>query len=133
MSPLAIKILRRFYHYAVYVAAGGVIAVCIVALAFKFWVMPNISGYEGLLEDAAGKALGQPVDIGRLEADWHGLNPRVTLRQVRMLPPGGAPLVLPRVEAVWSWLSLPLLDARLASLNIDQPSLAIRRDASGKK
>ncbi|MBK9326634.1 MAG: TIGR02099 family protein [Thiobacillaceae bacterium] len=131
MSPLAIKILRRFYHYAVYVAAGGVIAVCIVALAFKFWVMPNISGYEGLLEDAAGKALGQPVDIGRLEADWHGLNPRVTLRQVRMLPPGGAPLVLPRVEAVWSWLSLPLLDARLASLNIDQPSLAIRRDASG--
>lgn len=131
MKPLAIKLLRRLYHYGVYVAAGAVIVLCIVALALKVWVMPNISDYEGLLEDAAGKALGQPVDIGRLEADWHGLNPRVTLRQVRMTPPTGAPLVLPRVEAVLSWLSLPLLDARLASLNIDRPSLAIRRDTSG--
>ena len=131
MPPLAIKILRRAYHYAVYAAGGAVISVCILALAFRFWVMPNISNYEGMLEDAASKAVGQPVEIGRLEADWHGLNPRVTLRDVRVLPPAGAPLLLPRVDAVASWLSLPLLDARLASLSIDRPRIAIHRDTAG--
>jgi uncharacterized protein (TIGR02099 family) len=131
MSPLINKFLRRLYHYAVYAAGGAVIAVCIVALAFKFWVMPNISGYQGMLEEAAGKAVGQPVTIGALEADWYSVNPRVILRDVRMTPPSGSPLVLPRVEAVMSWLSLPLLDARLASLNLDQPRLAMRRDQAG--
>lgn len=131
MSPRLNKFLRRLYHYAVYAAGGAVIAVCIVALAFKFWVMPNIAGYQGMLEEAAGKAVGQPVVIGALEADWHGLNPRVILRDVRMTPPAGAPLLLPRIEAVVSWLSLPLLDARLASLTLDQPRLAMRRDDAG--
>lgn len=131
MTRRLYKFLRRLYHYAVYVAGGAVIAVCIVALAFKFWVMPNISGYQGMLEDAASKAVGQPVRIGALEADWHGVNPRVVLRDVRMTPPVGAPLVLPRVEAVLSWLSLPLLDARLARLNLERPRLAAHRDAAG--
>ncbi len=131
MSYRLIKFLRRAYHYAVYAAGGAVIVVCIVALSFKFWVIPNIGGYKGVLEQAAGKAIGQPVEIGALNADWHGLNPRVTLRDVRMTPPTGAPLLLPRVEAVVSWLSLPLFDARLASLTLDQPHLAMRRDARG--
>jgi uncharacterized protein (TIGR02099 family) len=131
MLPLPIKFLRRLYHYGVYVAGGAAIVVCIVALAFKFWVMPNIAGYQGLLEESASKAVGQPVEIGVLEADWQGLNPRLVLRDVRMTPPTGAPLLLPRIEAVLSWLSLPLLDARLASLNLDRPDLAIRRDKAG--
>ncbi len=150
MSPRLIRFFRRLYHYLAYVAGGAVIAVCIVALTFKFWVMPNISGYQGVLEDAASKAVGQPVQIGVLEADWSGFNPRVTLRDVRMTPPAGAPvhsqgvrqlgnaaepqtglLLLPRVEAKFSWLSLALLDVRLASLSLDQPRLLMRRDAAG--
>jgi uncharacterized protein (TIGR02099 family) len=136
MSPRLITFIRRLYHYLAYVAGGAVIVVCITALAFKFWVMPNISSYEGMLEDAAGRALGQPIDIGRLEADWSGLNPRVVLRDVRMTPPSGGPteappLRLPRVEAVFSWLSLPLFDLRLSSLTLDQPHLLMRRDGDG--
>ena len=131
MSPRLIHALRRIYHYLAYVAGGAVIVVCIVALAFKFWVMPNISSYEGVLEETASKAVGQQVDIGMLEADWSGLNPRITLRDVRMTPPSGTPLVLPRVEAAFSWFSLPLLDLRLASLSLDQPRLFMRRDANG--
>ncbi len=131
MSPRLIRLLRRLYHYLVYVAGGAVIVVCVVALAFKFWVMPNISSYEAMLEQSASKAVGQPVDIGVLEADWSGFNPRVILRDVRMTPLVGAPLVLPRVEATFSWLSLPLLDLRLASLNLERPRLFMRRDAAG--
>ncbi len=131
MLPRLIRLLRRLYHYLAYIFGGAVIVVCIVALAFKFWVMPNISSYEGVLEDAASKAVGQPVDIGELAADWSGFNPRVILRNVRMTPPSGAPLMLPRVEAAFSWLSLPLLDLRLASLSLEQPRLAMRRDVGG--
>ena len=135
MLPRLILVLRRLYHYLAYVAGGAVIAICIVALAFKFWLMPNISSYEGMLEDQAGKALGQPVEIGALEADWSGLNPRVTLRDVQMRAPAGSnqppPLRLPRVEASLSWLSLALFDLRLARLHLEQPQLFMHRDKAG--
>ncbi len=131
MTRTLSRFLRHLYHYAVYLAGGAVILVCVVALAFRFWVMPHIAGYQATLEAAASRAVGHPVSIGVLEADWYGLNPRVVLRDVRMTPPAGAPLVLPRVEAVLSWLSLPLLDARLASLNLEHARLALRRDRAG--
>ncbi len=131
MSPRLIRFLRRLYHYLAYVAGGIVIVMCIVALAFKIWVMPHISGYAGMLEAAAGKAVGQQVRIGELAADWSGINPRVTLRDVSMMSPSGAVLRLPRVDAVFSWLTLALLDVRLASLTLDQPYLFMQRDAAG--
>jgi len=131
MTPRLIKLLRRAYHYAYYVLGGAVFALGVLALALRFWILPNISAYEGLLEEAASAAVGQPVDVGALEAGWHGLNPRVVLRDVRIQPPAGAPLLLPRVEAVASWLSLPLFDMRLAHLLIDRPQVALSRDAAG--
>jgi len=131
MLPRLIHWLRHLYHYLAYVAGGAVIVVCIVALTFKFWVMPNISTYSAMLEQAASQALGQPVEIGGLEADWSGFNPRVTLRDVRMTPTAGEPLRLPRVEVLFSWLSLPLLELRLASLSLDQPHVFMHRDDHG--
>lgn len=131
MLPRLSLVVRRLYHYLAYVAGGVVIAICIVALAFKFWLMPNISSYEGMLEDIAGKALGQPVDIGVLEADWSGLNPRLVLRDLRVTNSAATPLVLPRVEARFSWLSLALFDLRLVRLTLEQPQLSMRRDAAG--
>ena len=100
MTAFLIRFVRRLYHYGVYLAGGAVIVMCLAALFFRFWVMPNIAGYEGALEVAASQAVGQPVAIGGLAADWHGVNPRVVLRDVRMTPPSGPPLTLPRVEAV---------------------------------
>lgn len=136
MSSRLIRLLRRLYHYLVYVAGGVVIAVCIVALAFKFWLMPNVQSYQGVLEEAASKALGQAVDIGVLEADWSGLNPRLILRDIRVRADvddaaAASPLHLPRVEAAFSWLSLALFDLRLAHLTLDQPQLQMRRDMAG--
>ena len=136
MSSRLIRLFRRLYHYLVYVAGGVVIAVCIVALAFKFWLMPNVQSYQGVLEAAASKALGQAVEIGALEADWSGLNPRLILRDIRVRADAGdaaaaSPLHLPRVEAAFSWLSLALFDLRLAHLTLDQPQLQMRRDMAG--
>lgn len=131
MLPKMNRLLRRIYHYAVYVAAGAIIVVCVVALAFKFWLVPNIAGYRGMLEAEASAALGRPVSIGGLEADWRGLNPRVTILDVTLAPEATSPLRLPRVEAVFSWLSLPLFKVRLASLTLEQPGVDLNRDAAG--
>lgn len=138
MRAHLIRFSRRFYHYAVYLVAGMFIVVSLAALLFKFWVMPRIDDFGPALERAAAEAVGQPVRIGRLSADWHGVNPRLTLFDVRVLAPEAATgesrqagLTLPRVEAVLSWLSLPLLDAHLARLTLDRPSLDLRRDTRG--
>lgn len=131
MNPKLILFLRRLYHYGMYAAGGAVIVVSLVALALKFWFMPNITQYQGDLERVASRAVGHPVAIGALTADWQGLNPRLVLHQVRVTPGSGAPLILPRVEAVASWLSLPLMDLRLAALNLGQASVEIRRGRDG--
>lgn len=128
---LILLLLRRVYHYAVYVVGGALIVVCLAALTFKFWVMPRAGEFVPLLEARASAAMGQKVSIGRMEADWSGTQPRLILHDARMTPPLGEPLLLPRVEAVLSWLSLPLLEPRLASLTLVRPHLAARRDGDG--
>ncbi len=131
MSATLKTFLHRLYHYGVYALGGAVIVVCVAALGFKFWVMPNIDLLKPELEAAATRALGKPVTLGGLEAGWAGINPRLTLRNLRVAAGSGAPLNLPSVEARISWLSLLLLEPRLASLTLEQPQLAIRRDRAG--
>ncbi|MBI5330387.1 MAG: TIGR02099 family protein [Betaproteobacteria bacterium] len=131
MSPTLVLFLRRSYHYAVYALGGAVIVVCAVALALRFWFLPDIGQYKAELEREASRAVGAPVRIGQLQADWLGLNPRVSLLGVRVQPKEGAPLILPRVDAIASWLSLPLFDLRLARLDVVAPQLVIRRDRDG--
>ncbi len=131
MSPRLKNFLHHLYHYGVYVLGGAVIIVCVAALGFKFWVMPNIDLLKPEVEAAATRALGKPVTLGGLEAGWAGINPRLTLRNLRVAADSGAPLNLPSVEAQISWLSLALLEPRLSSLTLEQPRLAIRRDKAG--
>ena len=131
MPPRLKTFLHHVYHYGVYALGGVVIVVCVVALGFKFWVMPNIDRFKPDVEAAASRALGKPVTVGKLEAGWDGFNPRVGLRDLRVTADGGAPLKLPEVDAVLSWLSLALFEPHLASLTLEQPQLAIRRDKAG--
>lgn len=131
MSPRLKTFLHHLYHYGVYALGGAVIVVCVAALGFKFWVMPNIDLIKPEVEAAASRALGAPVALGKLEAGWAGINPRLTLRNLRVAADSGAPLDLPVVEAQISWLSLALLEPRLANLTLEQPRLAIRRDQAG--
>lgn len=131
MSPRLKTLLHHVYHYGVYLLGGVVIVISLAALGFKFWVMPNIDRFKPDVEAAASRALGKPVTVGRLEAGWDGINPRLGLRELRVAAGTGAPLDLPSVDAVISWLSLALLEPHLASLTLEQPRLAIRRDAAG--
>ncbi len=126
-----LRILRRILHYAAYVAGGAVIVVSLVALTFKFWVMPRVSDFVPLVEARAGAALAQTVRIGRMQANWRGAQPRLILHDVRVAQPDGEALLLPEVDAVLSWWSLPLLEPRLASLSLTGLRLNVHRDAVG--
>lgn len=131
MPPPLILILRRLLHYAFQVFGGVVIVMSLVALALKFWIMPDVDRYRPDLEAAASRAAGVPVRIGALEADWLGIHPRLLLRDVRLQPASGDPLLLPRVEAIGSWWSLAVLEPRLRQLTLEGPRFFLRRAPDG--
>ncbi|MDR3394491.1 MAG: YhdP family protein [Parasulfuritortus sp.] len=124
--------LRRLAHYAVYLLAGAVIALSIIALSLRFLIMPDIGRYKADIEVGASQAVGMPVRIGEIQANWSHLNPQFSLRNLTLAPAGQpAPLQLNRVDATLSWLSLIFLEPHLANLDIHQPTLEIRRNKAG--
>lgn len=101
-------------------------------LALRYWVLPDIEHYHHQVVVLASRAVGVPVTIGKIEADWRGLRPHLVLTDVRLLDLQGNPaLILQKVENVVSWKTLLRLELRLASLEIDAPDLLIRRDSAG--
>jgi uncharacterized protein (TIGR02099 family) len=102
-------------------------------LALRFWLLPQAERYQSEVVAALSRAVGLPVKIGALHADWDGLRPRLTVTDLRVYDQGGREaLVLPVVEQVVAWSSLPARELRLHSLAIEGPRLTIRRDAKGR-
>ncbi len=127
-----ITFFRRLAHYAVYLLAGAVIVLSIFALSLRFLIMPDIGRYKSDIEAGASSAVGMPVRIGEIRASWSHINPQFSLHNLTLAPAGQpAALHLSRVDATLSWLSLILLEPHLTSLNIQQPTLEIRRDPAG--
>lgn len=115
----------------------SVLAVYIVAalllLGLRYWVLPDIDQWRPRIEAYASEALGAQVSIDRIEADWRGLNPRLTLTGVAIHDTQPEPvLALPSVSAVLGWRSVVLLSPTLLSLRIEGPELLLRRDAGNR-
>lgn len=105
----------------------------LVVLALRYSILPNIEHYRGDIEQLASRGLGQSVSIGRIEASWDGINPDLTLLDVRIADAEGRPaLAFSRIEAVLSWWSVPTAQLNLRLLRIDEPTLNLRRDAEGR-
>ncbi len=109
-------------------------ALCaILIITLRYWLLPDIEQFHGKITHSLADAMGNPVSIGKIKGDWNGLQPHLNLTDVRILDAQGKPaLVLPRIDASVSWLSLLAAELRLSSLEIDRPELLIRRDAQGK-
>ena len=102
-------------------------------LALRYWILPNIETHRAAVVGAFSRGLGLPVRVGRIQADWQGLRPRISLSDVRVYDPDGREaLVLPAVHTIVSWRSLLFAQLRMRSLIIDSPRLAVRRDAAGR-
>ncbi|MGE4335817.1 MAG: YhdP family protein [Pigmentiphaga sp.] len=103
-----------------------------IILGLRYVVLPNIDDYRGQIEARISAALGAPVSIGRIEADWHRLNPQLTLLETSIRAGhGGTALELPRVAARLSWATLLTGRPELLQLSIERPYLSLRRDARG--
>ena len=114
-------------------------AVFLVGLAFastvvalRYWVLPNIGQYREDIAASITRASGQRVTIGAIDANWERLRPHLALREVQVFDRQGRPaLVLQHVDGTLSWWTLLVGEVRLASLEISDPALSIRRDADG--
>ncbi len=124
--------LKRLLRIVLIAAVLLLFAVSGLLLALRYWVLPDIGRYHSDITAIASQAIGQPVIIGKIEADWRGLRPRLLLTNVRVLDKQGQiALVLPRVDNVVSWVSLLVAEVRLHSMEFDRPDLLIKRDAQG--
>ncbi len=119
------------------VLAGALLIILIVAgllLSLRYWVLPDIERYHGEITSSASSAIGLPVSIGTIEADWSGLSPHLRLTDVRILDKEShaqVVLSLQHVDAVVSWMTLVSAEVRLHSLELEKPNLQIRRDENG--
>ncbi len=109
------------------------IAGALLLLTLRYRILPDIERYHDQITVAAIMAIGQPLTIGKIEADWDGLRPRLLLSDVKILDKqGNVALSLPRLENAVAWTSLPTAELRFHSLLIDGPDLSVRRDAQGQ-
>jgi uncharacterized protein (TIGR02099 family) len=94
-------------------------------LALRYWLLPDIDAMRPRVEAIASSALNAPVTIGRIDASWRGLNPVLTLHDVRISGRGGGTLSFPRARGTLSWASVPALSPRFAFLRIDAPEIDV--------
>jgi uncharacterized protein YhdP len=96
--------LYRLLSWAI-LAAG--VAILVLAVALRYWVLPNVGNYREDIEAALTKAAGQRVTIGRISGSWHGFRPELVLGEVVVLDRSGRPaLRLERIENTLSWQTL---------------------------
>ena len=103
-----------------------------LVLALRYSILPHIEDYRADIERLASQGLGQTVSIGRIEASWEGINPDLSLLDVRVADQEGRQaLSFSRIEAILSWWSVPSAQLKLRLLRIDEPTLNLRRDGAG--
>ncbi|MDH4284358.1 MAG: DUF3971 domain-containing protein, partial [Gallionellaceae bacterium] len=101
-------------------------------LVLRYGILPDIERYRGIITVSTSEAVGQPVTIGKIEADLRGARLHLSLSDVHILDKRGqSALVLPRVDNVVSWKSLLAGEVRMHSLELERPDLLVRRDAQG--
>lgn len=126
------KSLVWLYSFSTYLLWAVVIVVSTVVLSLRWLVLPNVQHYKEDIAQRVSHAIGQKVTIGDIKSGWDGMQPHLDLRQVVVHDTANRPaLSLDHIETSLSWLSLPLLEPRLATLTIHQPRLTVRRDTSG--
>jgi uncharacterized protein (TIGR02099 family) len=116
-----------------WVMVAAYFAFVAIILALRYWILPNIGGYAGAIEQSVSTALGERVTIGSIEAGWQGLRPELLLAKVTIHDRSGrTALSLPGIDATLSWTSVLYGSLRFYSLVFDRPRLEIRRDQAGK-
>ena len=108
-------------------------AFALLLMALRYAILPQIENYRGDVEQIISSAINRPVGIRHIEAHWAGLHPALTLEGFEIRDTLGRPaLGFDQIEAELSWSSLWHFQLRLARLELDTPTLMLRRDPKGR-
>jgi uncharacterized protein (TIGR02099 family) len=109
------------------------VAAAVGLLGLRYFVLPRIDQWRPQIEQYAAQAIGAPVRIGHIAADWSGLNPHLTLTGVEIADSQGEPVLsLPAVDTVLSWRSFLAREPRLIFLRAEGLDLTLRRDRDNR-
>lgn len=136
-SPTLLAPAWRILRTAVRIVGSVVLlawSLILVAWLVLHWaILPRIEDWRPQIERAATRALGAPVQIGRIRVESHGWVPTLELADVALRDPQGREsLRLARVVAAVSAASALQFQLRFRQLLIDRPTLDVRRDARGR-
>ncbi|WP_353139318.1 YhdP family protein [Limnohabitans sp.] len=121
---------RRALHWALGLLAFAGVAVWLAWSALHIFIVPRIGDYREALQHQATRALGLRVEIGSISVQGGWWMPSFELNRIQLFDrEGREALSLPRVLAAVSPRSVLL--GQLEQLEIEQPELEIRRDATG--
>ncbi|NRF66235.1 TIGR02099 family protein [Aquincola sp. S2] len=109
-------------------------SLCLVAWLTLHWgILPRLDDWRPRIEAQASRALGAPVEIGRIEVRSSGWVPAFELKDVILRDrKGREALRLPRIAAALSVPAMLGLHLRFEQLLIDDARLEVRRDAQGR-
>lgn len=111
----------------------GYFAFALLLLALRYAILPQIESYRGDVEQMISAAINRPVGIRKIEAHWAGLRPALNLEGFEIRDIQGRPaLGFDQVEAELAWSSLWHFQLRLARLELNAPTLMLRRDSQGR-
>jgi uncharacterized protein (TIGR02099 family) len=111
----------------------GYFGFALIILALRYSVLPNIENYRPDIERGISQTAGLPVTIARIDTHWQGLRPHLSLRGFSIHDAAGRPgLTFDTVETELSWASLWHWQLRLHRLEVDAPTLHIRREKGGR-
>ncbi len=131
--PLAYPRLGVLLRVLLWGLTLGYFAFALLLLALRYAILPQIESYRGDVEQLISSAINRPVGIRRIEAGWAGLRPALNLEGFEIRDTQGRPaLGFDQVEAELSWSSLWNFQLRLARLELNAPTLLLRRDRDGR-
>ena len=124
--------IKEISRWILYVLVTLLLLITLTALVIRFVIFPNIDSYKDNIAAYVSKTAGQKITIGDIQTGWDGISPRFVLKNIDVFDAENrSALHLNDVSASISWLSVPLLQARLYKLAIENPDLTIRRKADG--
>jgi len=111
----------------------GYFGFALLVLALRYSVLPNIESHREDIARGISQAVGLPVTIQRIDTHWNGLRPHLSLRGFSIHDTAGRPgLTFETVETDLSWSSLWHRQLVLHRLEVDAPTLSIRRGRNGR-
>ena len=130
MSDLSRRWIWRVALSLIILVVIGLLA---VGLALRYWYLPHAGDYRDKIAALISGTAETPITIDGVQGSWEGLRPTLEFKTVTVFDGNNRPAVkLDRIYGVLSWWSLLYGSIEFYRLEIDHPTLAMRRDKSGR-